>query len=74
MQADKVFDELKDKSFKNAKTVDDIPKLAAFQKAMLQQTHHNLLADDVANWLAQQNEDTKQHVNNIIRHVMAVSS
>lgn len=73
MPIDEIYEELKDKSFKGAKTVEEIPKLAAFQKAM-RERQRALLDDDVAEWLSQQTEDTKSHVNGMIRHMMAVAS
>lgn len=73
MPIDEIYEELKDKSFKGAKTVEEIPKLAAFQKAM-HERQQDFLDDDVVAWLSQQTEDTKSHVNGMIRHLMAVAS
>lgn len=73
MPIDEIYEELKGKSFKGAKTVEEIPKLAAFQKAMRERAQQSLLDEDVAVWLSGQSEDTKSHVNGMIRHMMAVA-
>lgn len=74
-ELDEIYEELKDKSFEGGKTVEEIPRLAAFQQAMRQRGQPQpLLADDVLDWLTQQDADTRAHVNGMIRHLMAVAT
>ncbi len=64
---DKPFD------FSQAKKASDVPALARLQQAYAkEQAKAQAIDDDVIAWIESQDSDTKRHINEILRHFMAM--
>ncbi len=65
---DKEFD------FSNAKRPNDVPAIQQLRQAYerSEQAHKQALDEDVLTWLVQQDKNTKERVNTVIRQFMAV--
>lgn len=63
-----------DFDFDNAASIKHplIAKLQADAKLLNEKTDGKVLDDDTYTWLSHQNAETKRHINEMIRHVMAM--
>ncbi len=73
MDNDIELDYYKDFDFDNAKIIKH-PTIALLQERhRLAEQAGQSLDEDVMKWLVIQDSDTKQHINDMIRHVMALT-